>query len=74
MAEWVDTPAQRHERIADVEKATEERMHVTADMLHEPARSRMHGRADAISRRAEKHQQTAERLRRSPDESGRDNL
>jgi hypothetical protein len=53
----------RHERIADLEHETEDRMHVTADMLSEPQRSKMHGRADALSRRARRHRETAERLR-----------
>jgi hypothetical protein len=38
-------------------------MHSTAEVLREPRRTRMHQRADAISRQAQGHHATARRLK-----------
>lgn len=64
MSDSAESPARRHERIADMEHGTEERMHVTARFLPEPQRSAMHRRASKISERAEQHRRVAERLRK----------
>jgi vacuolar-type H+-ATPase subunit H len=63
MGEPIDSPAARHERIARIMEETEERMHSTAEVLREPRRTRMHQRADAISRQAQGHHATARRLK-----------
>jgi hypothetical protein len=67
------TPEQRadiEQRLADVEEATEQRMHAVADLL--PDREQVDERASALSRRAGVHRERAEELRqfRPPDGSG----
>ena len=53
--------AQAHERLAEVEEETEQRMHSVAECL--PDTDRMHERANALSDRARRHLRRARALR-----------
>jgi hypothetical protein len=57
--------ARAHERLAEVEEETEQRMHSVAESL--PDTDRVHERADALSDRARGHAQRARALRRRSD-------
>jgi hypothetical protein len=54
------------EKVADLEEATEQRMHSVADLV--PDRDEMHARADRLSERAEEHRRRVERRRTEEDE------
>jgi hypothetical protein len=56
------------EKVADVEKATEERMHSVADLL--PNSDDVHERADRLSERAEEHRRRVERRRADDEQDG----
>jgi hypothetical protein len=55
--------------LADVEKATEERMHSVAELL--PDSEEVHERADRLSQRAEEHRRRVEH-RRADDRNEQD--
>jgi hypothetical protein len=58
--------AAAHEKLADVEEATEQRMHSVADLL--PQGEQIHERADRLSESAEKHRRRAQHSRDDDDE------
>jgi hypothetical protein len=55
------------ENLADVEEATEQRMHSVADLVPEKSEE-IHERADRLSKSAEEHRRRVERRR--PDDDG----
>jgi len=54
------------ETLADVEEATEQRMHSVADLL--PQSQNVHERADRLSENAEKHRRRVQRRRADGDQ------
>ena len=54
-----ETRAERQERVAKIEKQTEEGMHSTAALLPEPNRSQIHERANRLSERAARRMEEA---------------
>lgn len=63
MDDSAESRAEQHERLAQLMEDTEGRMHMTADVLKEPAKSAMHERADRVTDRAERHMVKARKLR-----------
>jgi hypothetical protein len=57
------------ENLADVEEATEQRMHSVADLVP-PRSEEIHERADLLSESAEGHRQRVQRRRAEGDEDG----
>jgi hypothetical protein len=53
--------AELEEKVADVEEATEERMHSVAELI--PQSEEVHERADRLSERAQEHRRAVERRR-----------
>jgi hypothetical protein len=56
-----DERAELEEQVADLEEATEQRMHSVAELL--PQSEKMHERADRLSDRAQEHRRRVERRR-----------
>jgi hypothetical protein len=65
-----DERAELEEKVADLEEATEQRMHSVAELF--PQSEKMHERADRLSDRAEEHRRRVER-RRAADNEEADN-
>ena len=62
-ADRKERQAGREEQLADVQEATEQRMHSSANVL--PGGESVHERADQLSTRARNHRHQAEQLRKS---------
>ena len=56
-----ESQADREDLLADVQEATEQRMHSAADLLHDP--ERVHEKAERLSDKAQAHRQKAQDLR-----------
>jgi hypothetical protein len=61
-----DERAELEEKVADLEEATEQRMHSVAELL--PQSEKVHERADRLSDRAEEHRRRVERRRADDNE------
>lgn len=63
MIDSADSRAELLDRLARTMKQPEGRMHSTADVLPEPARTELHERANGISERARGYKERAHKAR-----------